>query len=194
MGRTTWIAAGALFGALTGSAEATAEATDPLTLQVMIKNEIGIPLAALRQTQAEVSRIFRAAGITLTWLPPGDVPANSLIIKIVETRIGQKSRNPKVLGFAPGSKEAPGRVAWLYHDRIRDLALLLHLEVSQLLGHVMAHEMGHLLLPNSAHTAAGLMKGRWDTRQAFLAASGALRFEPSQAALIRTHLRRAPNR
>jgi len=54
--------------------------------------------------------------------------------------------------------EAPGRVAWLYYSRIHDLAQLLHLDVS-LLGHVMAHEMGHLLLPYGAHAAAGLMKG-----------------------------------
>ena len=86
--------------------------------------------------------------------------------------------------------EAPGRVAWLYYSRIHDLAQLLHLDVS-LLGHVMAHEMGHLLLPYGAHAATGLMKAGWDTRQAFLAASGALTFDPSQAALIRTRLRRA---
>jgi hypothetical protein len=191
MGRTTWIAAVTLLAGLTGSADARAETTDPLTLQVMIHDETGIPLAALHRTQAEASRIFKAAGITLTWVPPGEVPANSLIVKIVETPIGQKSRNPNVLGVSPGSKEAPGRVAWLYYSRIHDLARFLHLEVSQLLGHVMAHEMGHLVLPYGAHAAAGLMKAGWDTQQAYLAATGALTFEPSQAALIRKRLRRA---
>jgi len=100
MGRTTWIAAGALFAGLTGSAAATAETAYPLTLQVMLHDEIGIPVTALQQTQAEASRIFKAAGITLTWVPPGEVPANSLIIKIVETTIGRKSRNPNVLGVS----------------------------------------------------------------------------------------------
>jgi len=194
MGRTTWIAAGALFAGLTGSADATAETADPLALQVMLHDEIGIPLAALRQSQIEASRIFKAVGITLTWVPPGEVPANSLIIKIVNTPIGDKSRNPNVLGVSPGSKDAPGRVAWLYYSRIQELARFLHLEVAQLLGHVMAHEMGHLLLPHDAHAAAGLMKRGWDNRQAILAATGSLTFEASQAAQIRTRLQgRTPN-
>jgi hypothetical protein len=182
----------ALVAGLTCSSKATAETTDPLTLQVMLQNEIGIRIATLHQTQAEASRIFKAARITLIWLPPGEVPANSLIIKIVETPIGQKSRNLNVLGETRRVQiEAPGRMAWLYYSRIHDLARFLHLEVSQLLGHVMAHEMGHLLLPYGAHADAGLMKAGWDAHQAFLAASGALTFEPSQAALIRTRLGRA---
>ena len=194
MGRTTWIAAGALFAGLTGSADATAETADPLALQVMLHDEIGIPLAALRQSQIEASRIFKAVGITLTWVPPGEVPANSLIIKIVNTPIGDKSRNPNVLGVSPGSKDAPGRVTWLYYSRIQELARFLHLEVAQLLGHVMAHEMGHLLLPHDAHAAAGLMKRGWDNHQAILAATGSLTFEASQAAQIRTRLQgRTPN-
>ncbi len=199
MGRTTWIVAVALFAGLTGSADATAETTDPLALQVMLHDETGMTITALHQAQSEAGRIFKAAGVTLTWLPPGEVPANSLIIKVVDTPIGQKSRNPNVLAVSPGSKEAPGRVAWLYYSRIHDLARFfqaahgfrLRLEVSQLLGHVMAHEMGHLLLPYDAHAATGLMKAGWDTQQAFLAGSGALTFEPSQATLIRTRLRRA---
>jgi len=148
----------------------------------------------LRQSQIEASRIFKAVGITLTWVPPGEVPANSLIIKIVNTPIGHKSRNPNVLGVSPGSKDAPGRVAWLYYSRIQELARFLHLEVAQLLGHVMAHEMGHLLLPHDAHAAAGLMKRGWDNHQAILAATGSLTFEASQAAQIRTRLQgRTPN-
>ena len=194
MGRTTWIVGMALFAGLTGSADATAETADPLALQVMLHDEIGIPLAALRQSQIEASRIFKAVGITLTWVPPGEVPANSLIIKIVNTPIGDKSRNPNVLGVSPGSKDAPGRVAWLYYSRIQELARFLHLEVAQLLGHVMAHEMGHLLLPHDAHAAAGLIKRGWDNHQAILAATGSLTFEASQAAQIRARLQgRTPN-
>jgi len=184
----------AFVGALTCSRETTAGTRLELTVQVMLLNEVVIPDKTTSQAQAETSRIFKAAGITLTWLPSGEVPANYLIIEIVKTPIGQISRNPNVLGVSPGSKEVPGRVAWLYYDRIQDLARFLHLEVAQLLGHVMAHEMGHLLLPSGAHAAGGLMKAGWDNQQAILAATGSLTFEASQAALIRTRLRGKTNR
>jgi hypothetical protein len=34
----------------------------------------------------------------------------------------------------------------------------------ELLGVVMAHEIGHLLLPPGSHVEYGLMRGRWDYR------------------------------
>ena len=95
------------------------------------------------------------------------------------------------MGIAARSKEARGRVATLFYDRIDDFGRLFRLEVSQMLGHVMAHEMGHLLLPHGSHAAAGLMKAGWDKQQALLAEMGSLTFEDSQATLIRARLRNA---
>ena len=94
-----------------------------------------------------------------------------------------------MLAAAPGSKEARGRFAWLFYNRIDDLGRVLSLEVSQLLGHVMAHEMGHLLLPYGSHSAAGLMKAGWDSQQGILASTGSLTFAPGQGELIRARLR-----
>jgi hypothetical protein len=82
-------------------------------------------------------------------------------------------------------------VAWLLYGRIHNLGQLIQLEVSQLLGHVMAHEIGHLLLPYGSHAASGIMKAGWDTQQTRLASTHSLTFEPSQAALIRARLQAA---
>jgi hypothetical protein len=150
---------------------------------------VHLPTDALSRTQQEAQRIFAAAGISLVWLSTQEPPAGSLIIQIVTTPNGWNG-NPNILGSAPGSKDARGRVARLFFDRIDDLARLFHLEVSQVLGHVMAHEMGHLLLPYGSHTAAGLMKEGWDHQQALLAATGNLTFDSSQGALIRARLKR----
>ncbi len=167
MGRTGWIAGALLFGVLTGCAEAAAETSDPLTIHVLVLDEVGVPAATLSRAQREARRIFESAGITLSWLPAQTPPTGSLfiklVVKIVAKPLGEKARNLNVLALAPGSKEAPGKVALLFYHRIDDLSQLFHLEVSQLLGHVMAHEMGHLLLPHGSHAAAGLMKAGWDT-------------------------------
>ena len=112
-----------------------------------------------------------------------------LVIKIVANPIGESGRHPTVLAIAPGSKEARGTVAYLFYHRIHNLGQLLQLEVSQLLGHVMAHEMGHLLLPYGSHAASGITKAGWGTQQSRLASTHSLTFEPSQAALIRARLR-----
>ena len=94
-----------------------------------------------------------------------------------------------MLGVAAGSQEGLPTHAWLFYSRILNQQRALHLDVSLLLGHVMAHEMGHLLLPYGSHSAAGLMKGGWDTSQARLATMGSLMFDPGQAAVIRARFR-----
>ncbi len=193
MGRTGWIAGALLFGVLTGSADVAAGTSEQLTIHVLVLDEVGIPASTLHYAQDEASRLFERAGITLSWLPAQAPPPDSmvikLVVKIVANSIGDKAKNRNVLGIAPGSKEVRGKVAWLFYPRIDDLGQTLNLEVSQLLGHVMAHEMGHLLLPYGGHAVTGLMKAGWDTKQALLASTGSLTFEPSQAALIRARLR-----
>jgi hypothetical protein len=57
-----------------------------------------------------------------------------------------------------------------------------------MLGHVMAHELGHLLLPHGAHSVVGVMRPAWDRAQAKGALEGTMTFTPDQAELIRTLL------
>src|SRR5687767_11275528 len=103
--------------------------------------------------------------------------------------ISAKSRDPHMLGVAPSTKEARGINAWIFYPRVRAYSAELGMHASQLLGHVMAHEMGHLLLPYGAHALAGLMRPEWDRSQVKSAAAGLLTFTPDQAALIRNRLR-----
>ncbi len=193
MGRTGWIAGALVFGVLTSWTDSVAEPLDPLTVHVLILDKVGVEADTLRRAQEETRRIFKAAGITLAWHLRGqEPPTGPFVIElviIVSNLIGETGENRNMLAIAPASKEAHGTIAWLFYHRIHDLGQLLQLEVSQLLGHVMAHEMGHLLLPYGSHAASGIMKAGWDRRQARLASMRSLTFEPSQAALIRAHLR-----
>ena len=59
---------------------------------------------------------------------------------------------------------------------------------SAMLGHLIAHEIGHLLLPGTDHSASGIMcpqmrEGDWN-----LARVGALTFTPRQAAMLRAEV------
>ena len=61
-------------------------------------------------------------------------------------------------------------------------------EMEVLLGHVIAHEIGHLLLPPNSHSLKGLMAGHMDQRQALRATKGALWFSAKEAETIRAGL------
>ena len=54
-----------------------------------------------------------------------------------------------------------GRLATVYPDRVARLAEWAGVNSSVLLGRVIAHEVGHLLLGTTDHSPNGLMRARW---------------------------------
>jgi hypothetical protein len=76
------------------------------------------------------------------------------------------STNPglptSVLGVAP---DHTGRV-YLFWDRIVALGRRNHVRPDRVLGRVLAHEIGHHLLPAKGHSAVGVMRASLDYQSA----------------------------
>jgi hypothetical protein len=189
MGRRTWIAGLVLFAGLTGQQTATAGQTPGQSIvHVRIIDLAGVPAESLNRARDEAAGVFRLSRIALVWVNAETCQAGCLTVRIVTRPVSAKSRNQHVLGVAPRPKEVRGRSLWIFYPRIRAHSAELGMDASQLLGHVIAHEMGHLLLPYGAHSAAGLMRPIWDLAQVQAAGQGMLTFTPDQAGLIREHL------
>ena len=56
----------------------------------------------------------------------------------------------------------------------------VEIEVPIILGCVIAHELGHLLLGSNSHSEAGVMQARWETRQVKQLLMGSLLFTTEQ--------------
>lgn len=188
MGRNRWIAGLALWVGVTGWTSAAAQTPDRLTIRVLLHDDAGVPADALARAKRDAALIYERSNITLEWLEDGSLVSQSLIMRILAKPIGMKSRNRAVVGIAPGSREARGKLAFVFYERIQDFSEALALDVALMLGHVMAHELGHLLLPYEAHTVSGVMRGAWDPAQAKAATAGTLTFNPDEARLIRERL------
>ena len=70
------------------------------------------------------------------------------------------------LGFAPTKATGEGlrgRLVWVFFDQVETHAERHHVDISRLCGFVMAHEIGHLLLP-AGHSDRGVMQAKWDLR------------------------------
>jgi hypothetical protein len=66
------------------------------------------------------------------------------------------------LGFAvldPTTRT--GAMATVFHDRVDSVARRTGVELSELLGRTLAHEIGHLVLRAPGHSGAGLMRAVW---------------------------------
>ena len=187
MGRLTWIAGLVLCAGLTDRQTASGQ---PL-IHVLVMDQADVPPDSRQRAQDVATGVFHLSGIALVWVDAGTCQARCLTVRIVTQSVGGKSRNPHMLGVAPSTPEARGINLWIFYPRIRAYSAELRMDASQLLGHVMAHELGHLLLPYDAHSLAGLMRPAWDRAQVRAAAKGLLTFTPDQAGLIREHLQGA---
>jgi hypothetical protein len=176
---------------LTGSA---AETSPVLTIQV--SNQAGVDLITLVQAEKTATGIFKKTGVESRWIEPateGSFPLSHIQLKILSSvrsiRAGLPDNFPDdAMGLAPGS--GPDRQsAYVFYNRVEALALKhaadTHADTAQILGHAIAHEIGHLLLNVQTHSAAGIMRGDWNFWDLRNASYGYLLFTPRQARAIR---------
>ena len=71
---------------------------------------------------------------------------------------------PSSLGSALFDAGA-GVLATVYADRVVSLADRARVDPGRLLGRVIAHELGHLLLSGPTHGPGGLMRPRWSVSE-----------------------------
>ena len=137
-----------------------AEPLEPLTIEVVTVNQARIPRETVKRAEQVATRIFLAAGIRLEWtnaapdsVEPYRETAQQLKIHIVpDSPMKQAGRR---LGVAERLLDNSDRRAFVFYNRIVDLAQQNGVDIAPILGHALAHEMGHVLLPYGSHTSQG---------------------------------------
>ena len=131
-----------------------------------------------------MTRIYRDAGVDVVWsgvtfnstrpdaLPSPEASGRGFgLVVLPGTPTDQLTVSTDALGGAAGTPEHRGRVAYVFYDRVERIAETYldksrgcaecDVEIVIVLAHVMAHEIGHLLLPYG-HSPTGLMRANWD--------------------------------
>ena len=151
-----------------------AEPGQPRVIRLQMDNAADVPAAVLTHTQDEVVRIFADAGLVVEWTDARPV----FTVQIVKRTLLYARASSPVLGAA--LRRPSGFTAQVFFSQVQDFARTWRVDVSTLLAHVIAHEIGHLLLPRMPHSATGLMKSDWDRDLVREAAAGALTFTDEQ--------------
>jgi hypothetical protein len=158
---------------------------------------IGVPNEIRLLAKAEVIRIFSSAGVDIIWIDAEagcKTPSvNRAFMVIVMSEPPEAWGRPNATGFAPVRTGAYRR-AYVFYPRVTAVAKVfstnrLPQSVGVILGHAIAHELGHLLIPGDAHTPNGIMHDQWNYRLAEEAAAGRLLFTSDQSQLIQKELR-----
>ena len=178
-------------GVLVTARSVIAAPSDAATITLWVLNQAKVPDAVLLRAQAQTTRIYSSAGITVRWRDRLEMSTQPhFIVNITTNPLNGRGdiSSSGVMGMAPGLKEAHGMHAWAFYATIQAFAALHGLDAGSLLGHVIAHEIGHLLLRNNSHSQTGLMRAGWDKLQVTRLAACVLTFTPKESALIRSRL------
>ncbi len=115
----------------------------------------------------------------------------SLVLRILPKATAEKFPVPaSCFGYAalPSRKGEFGTHADVFVHRVREEQARIPggiaISTGQLLGHIMAHEVGHLLLGKGSHSRSGLMHIPWQEKELLRAARGQLIFTRKQAGRI----------
>lgn len=153
-----------------------------------------VPRRQMTRAQDTVARLYAAIGVGITWrTPAADAEPRAgeheeftdlAVIVLGPDAAGRQRRREYVLGLAPGTEAERGHIAYVYHHRLERLTREIGQDPADLLALVLAHEIGHLLLPYGAHTDSGIMRARWPADELRRLDVGRLGFTPEQAGHI----------
>ena len=153
-------------------------------VHVLVSDAAGIPAEVAAEARQTTERIFRRLNVEISWVDPASsnlALTTPYVIRVVMSmNAGWHDASSRSLGFAmPGT-----RVATVVYPRVLQLAGD-SAGAGVVLGHVMSHELGHLLLRQTTHSASGLMQAEMDVMRA---EQGRLLFTDEQADVIRANL------
>jgi hypothetical protein len=169
------------YGGAAGAGAAPQQEVRDLT--VAVAHYADVDPKTMKEAERVASEVYRRAGIEIQWVEPSTYEgATRLYVNVLSQEMAAPYyASDETVGFAiPGS-----RAANVIYERVRQAARRRHVASGVLLGYVIAHELGHLLLPAHSHSSSGLMRPDIDME---LAATKKLRFTAHQVALIQERL------
>ena len=165
------------------------------TMHILVLDYADVPPRVLAEAEQETSRIFGPARLQFRWtdcgtrqsphLPSpceGTGVAGEIRLRILPRPLNHNFAN-SVFGFATAPTYAS-----VYYESARRLIQTVtdsNSNISVILGCLIAHEIGHLLLGTDQHTASGIMQASWDIHQIQRALRGTLGFSSQQAERMR---------
>ena len=158
-------------------------------LKIYVYDNAGVPEAVVNEAEARTREIFLKSRVATTWYNcslqggagqdcSGLLGSDVVVVQLVHDTGELKD---DVFGAAFLGNNGHGSYTDVYFDRAQKLCRELKVSLPELLGHIIAHEIGHLLLGSSAHSPAGIMRAIWQRTELEQACRGGLMFSTREA-------------
>ena len=107
---------------------------------------------------------------------------------IVQIVPGTQRLKDDVFGAAFLGRDGIGQYTDVYYDRLEELRHDWGVPPDLVLAHVMAHEIGHVLLGLNSHSSMEIMRGYWQAEEVSALERGRLLFSSQQSRAMRERL------
>jgi hypothetical protein len=184
------VAAGVVALMLSAATVAAQPATVAETIAIHVRDYARLNARELDKAARLTDGVYTRVGLRLVWphgsarLAPPDGLRHFDVVILDGELTDRESPEPNVLGKASRLTKR----ARVYYPRVLARASGTRSDPAHMLALVLAHEIGHLLLPDHGHSARGIMKPTWDQPVGTLPG-----FTRAQAELLR-HMARDPDR
>ena len=154
---------------------------DPMSVLVRVDNITNVPVDVLQLAEVRAAEVFGRIAVELQWIDGqtashDGVIAPYTVVVMSKGAAQEKAVREDLADGVVGEAALKARRAYIFYDRIAALRVGLPRGLGSILGDVIAHELGHLMLPPNSHSANGIMRagleltpgwvGTFDKRQA----------------------------
>jgi hypothetical protein len=162
------------------------------TVTVSVFNDAGVPPGLLSESEEVAAGVFAQAGVVLKWLLCGQPSEtaeeqarcdHSDFPTQFHLRLMSRSMGPpgRALGVSYLAEDGVGSQADVFYERVMRLQAQTQMDPVILLGLIIAHELGHLLLGTNSHSPGGLMRANWSSEDLVRARKGTLLFSDDES-------------
>jgi hypothetical protein len=165
------------------------------TITIRVLNYADVKPASLLSAERTATDILRKAGVDSVWIECGGGQAGwrepgcsspvtplDLVVNLLPRSLAQPLHfRVETLGAAVESTGKNfGFFAYVFYDNVKDCAVQESLDLAQLLGDTIVHELAHLLLGAHSHSNSGVMSPCWRGREFLAVKQSRLFFSSSE--------------
>jgi len=173
------------------------EAANRLQITVLVYNHANVEPATVLAAEKTAAKTYEQAGVAIVWR---NCPAETEADRCVQTadldqlvlNIAHQTQTltSDTYGVAFYGRDGFGTVCDVFYDRILELHRgFRRADEATILGIIVAHELGHLLLGENSHSATGVMQAVFQYRDFIPTTFGVITFNRQQVRRIGDRLK-----
>jgi len=165
-------------------------------ITIRVHNYAQIKASELIKAERITDDIWSQAGVQLTWIECSErtssvknaaceIPASptDLAVNLLPRSVSRRFEfGADTCGVAlEDAQGGSGFDAWVFYDLVKNAATKEDLTPAASLRTVIVHELSHLLLSTNSHSAFGIMRANWSSKELRAVEHRAMHFSSSQA-------------